>query len=111
MSLRRDPGRDMRDSIHNPQLAAQTQVGGRPRDMRDSIHNPQLAAQTQVGGRPRMIDISETGEYRKVTIDLSPRLKKRLEFAVRAEDTTQVEFIISAIEPKINAALENFSLD
>ena len=89
MSLRRDPGRDMRDSIHNPQLAAQTQVGG----------------------RPRMIDISETGEYRKVTIDLSPRLKKRLEFAVNVEDTTQVEFIISAIEPKIDAALENFSLD
>ena len=34
MSLRRDPGRDMRDSIHNPQLAAQTQVGGRPTDDR-----------------------------------------------------------------------------
>ncbi len=89
MSLRRDPGRDMRDSIHNPQLAAQTQIGG----------------------KPRLIDISETGEYKKVTIALSPRLKKRLDFAVAQEDTTQVEFIISAIEPKINAALENFSLD
>lgn len=89
MSLRRDPGRNMRDSIHNPQLAAQTHVGG----------------------RPRMIDISETGDYTKVTIDMSPRLKKRLDFAVKAADTTQVEFIISAIQPKIDATLEDFSLD
>ena len=66
MSLRRDPGRDMRDSIHNPQFAAQTQIGG----------------------KPRLIDISETGEYKKVTIEMSPRLKKRLDFAVKATDTT-----------------------
>ena len=89
MSLRRDPGRDMRDSIHNPQLAAQTQIGG----------------------KPRLIDISETGEYKKVTIEMSPRLKKRLDFAVKATDTTQVEFIISAIVPKIDECLDNFSLD
>ena len=89
MSLRRDPGREMRDSIHNPQLAAQTQIGG----------------------KPRLIDISETGEYKKVTIEMSPRLKKRLDFAVAQEDTTQVEFIISAIAPKIDECLDNFSLD
>ena len=89
MSLRRDPGRDMRDAIHNPHLAPQTQIGG----------------------KPRLIDISETGEYRKVTISMSPKLKKRLDLAVAMSDTTQVEFMISAIEPKINDCLERFSLD
>ena len=90
MSLRRDPGREMRDSIHNPHI---------------------LTAQTQVGGKPRLIDISETGEYRKVTISMSPKLKKRLDLAVAMSDTTQVEFMISAIEPKIDDCLESFSLD
>ena len=89
MSLRRDPGRDMRDAIHNPHLAQQTQIGG----------------------KPRLIDISETGEYRKVTISMSPKLKKRLDLAVAMSDTTQVEFMISAIEPKIDDCLESFSLD
>ena len=89
MSLRRDPGREMRDSIHNPHLTAQTQIGG----------------------KPRLIDISETGEYRKVTISMSPKLKKRLDLAVAMSDTTQVEFMISAIEPKIAECLEGFSLD
>ena len=89
MSLRRDPGREMRDSIHNPHLTAQTQIGG----------------------KPRLIDISETGEYRKVTISMSPKLKKRLDLAVAMSDTTQVEFMISAIEPKIDDCLEGFNLD
>ena len=89
MSLRRDPGRDMRDAIHNPHLAPQTQIGG----------------------KPRLIDISETGEYRKVTISMSPKLKKRLDLAVAMSDTTQVEFMISAIEPKIDDCLEGLNLD
>ena len=89
MSLRRDP----------------------ERTMRDSIHNPHLTAQTQIGGKPRLIDISETGEYRKVTISMSPKLKKRLDLAVAMSDTTQVEFMISAIEPKIDDCLEGLNLD
>ena len=63
-------------------------------------------AQTQIGGKPRLIDISETGEYRKVTISMSPNLKKRLDLAVAISDTTQVEFVISALEPKIDDWLE-----
>ena len=79
--------------------------------MQGPVHDRTFATQAQFGGRPRVIDISETGEYRKVTVEMSERLKRRLDFAVKAEDTTQVEFIISAIEPKIDAALENLSLD
>ena len=51
------------------------------------------------------------GEYRKVTISMSPKLKKRLDLAVAMTDTTQVDFMISAIEPKIDDCLERFSLD
>ena len=87
MSLQRDPDRKLRGSIHTPQA-----------------HNPGQ------GGKPRMIDISETGEYRKVTIEMSPKLKKRLDLAVAATDTTQVEFVISAIEPKIEDALANLGI-
>ena len=42
---------------------------------------------------------------------MSPKLKKRLDLAVAISDTTQVEFMISAIEPKIDDCLEGFSLD
>ena len=87
MSLQRDADRKLRSSIHATQA-----------------HNPGQ------GGKPRMIDISETGEYRKVTITMSPQLKKRFDLAVAATETTQVEFVISAIEPKIEDALASLGI-
>ena len=53
----------------------------------------------------------EAGEYRKVTISMLPKLKKLLDLTVAMSDTTQVEFMISAIEPKIEECMERFSLD
>ena len=79
------------------------------RKLRDGIHHPERVSQGQ-GGKPRMIDISETGEYRKVTIEMSPKLKMRLDLAIAASDTTKVEFIISAIEPKIDDCLDQLSI-
>ena len=82
---------------------------GRPQT-RAGIHDPTRASSGQ-GGKPRMIDVSETGEYRKVTIEMSPKLKKRMDLAVALSDTTQVEFMISALEPKIDECLDQHWID
>ena len=76
----------------------------RRRNLRNSIHNPGELSGHQ-GGRARMVDLSETGSYVHITFRMSEELRKRFKLAVTVEDTTQVEFIISALEPKIDEVL------
>ena len=52
-----------------------------------------------------MVDLSETSSYVHITFRMSEELRKRVKLAVTIEDTTQVEFIISALEPKIDDVL------
>ena len=76
----------------------------RRRSPRNSIHNP-LDSSGRQGGRARMVDLSETGSYVHITFRMSEELRKRFKLAVTIEDTTQVEFIISVLEPKIDEVL------
>ena len=77
----------------------------RRRNLRNSIHNPGDSSGHQ-GGRSRMVDLSETGSYVHITFRMSEELRKRFKLAVTIEDSpTQVEFIISALEPKIDEVL------
>ena len=81
----------------------------RRRSLRNSIHNPGDSSAHQ-GGRSRMVDLSETGSYVHVTFRMSEELRRRFKLAVTLQDTTQVEFIISALEPKIDEALAEAGL-
>ena len=76
----------------------------RRRNLRNSIHNPGESSGHH-GGRARVVDLSETGSYVHITFRMSEELRKRFKLAVTIEDTTQVEFIISALEPKIDEVL------
>ena len=76
----------------------------RHRNLRNSIHNPGESSGHH-GGRARVVDLSETGSYVHITFRMSEELRKRFKLAVTIEDTTQVEFIISALEPKIDEVL------
>ena len=87
--------------VDNPPMNLQRD---RRRSPRNSIHNP-LDSSGHRGGRARMVDLSETGSYVHITFRMSEELRKRFKLAVTIEDTTQVEFIISALEPKIDEVL------
>lgn len=93
-------------------MAENTQMNlqrDRRRNLRNSIHNPGESSGHQ-GGRARMVDLSETGSYVHITFRMSEELRKRFKLAVTIEDTTQVEFIISALEPKIEDVLTQAGL-
>ena len=58
----------------------------------------------------RIIDVSASGSYKPITFRMSEELAHRLKLATAVTNVTQVEFIISVLEPAIDEALRETGL-